>query len=430
MARLTLLVVVAAGCGGSPSSSDQTENGDQVTLVYWTSQNPQERAWADLLVARWNEANPTIQVVAQPIPAGQSSEEVLLAAIVAGTTPDLCSNIWPGILYDFIRARGVLALDPLVGFDSVMAARVPAELRERFRSDDGHFYQIPWKTNPIMMLYNVDLFREAGLERPPRTYSEYLDAAGRITADTDGNGSDDLWMGARDIRPIWWQRYFDVYPLYVAASGGQTLFDRQGRLAMDDEALRDVFGFLQELYASGHYPRSTLQGNAFAQRRIATEFTGPWTGGWLLENAPDVNFDFAPVPVPDDYAGESVTYGDYKNIAIFATTAHPEESWLFARYLVSEEADRLLLTMTGQVPIRSGLLGDPELATFFDANPMMRRFAVQAPLTRGVDPVPSLPEVLDAVAQSYERAIYGVETPAEAVASAKSRIQIILDWAH
>ena len=417
-----------AACGDGPAEA--TRDGGTVELVYWTSQNPQERAWSDILVARWNAAHPDVQVVAQPLPAGQSSEEVLLASIVAGTTPDLCSNIWPGILSDFVRAGGVLALDEMAGFDSLMAARVPTALRDRFRSADGHVYQIPWKTNPILMLYNADLFDEAGVAEPPRTYSEFFAAAERVTADTDGDGATDRWMGSRDIRPIWWQRYFDVYPLYIAASGGKTLFDARGELAIDQAALRDVYGFFQTLYERGDFPLSTLQGNAFAQSRVATEFTGPWTAAWLVENAPEIRFDFAPVPVPDGFDGTPATYGDYKNIALFSTTEHPEEAWAFAQFLVSPEADRLLIEMTRQIPIREGLLEDPQLDGFFADNPFMRRFAEQAPRTRGVDPIASLPEVLDAVAQSYERAIYGVQTPAEAVASAEERIGVIQAWAH
>jgi multiple sugar transport system substrate-binding protein len=277
------------------------------------------------------------------------------------------------------------------------------------------------------------MLASAGVENIPRTYSEYLAAAERVTADVDGNGRTDRWMGARDIRPIWWQRYFDVYPLYVAASGGQTLFDQQGNLAIDDSALAEVLGFFQALYERGYYPRSTLQGNAFAQGRIATEFTGPWTAAWLEENAPEVKYTFAPVPVPDrmpDTGRPPVTYGDYKNIAIFATTRHPEAAWEFAQYLVSPEADRLLLEATRQIPIRIGLLEDPQLAAFFEANPVMRAFAEAAPRTRGVDAVSSLPEVLDAVALGYERALYGVQTPREAVASIKDRIGVIEEWAR
>ncbi len=430
---LALVALLAGGCDGGEPVADGRDADGVVRLVYWTSQNPQERQLADTLVARWNRLRPDVQVTVQPIPAGQSSEEVILASIVAGTTPDLCSNIWPGVIHDLVRAGGVLPLDAMPGFDSLMTARVPASLHERFRSADGRYHQLPWKTNPILMMVNPALLREVGVTTIPRTYSEYLSTAARVTADTDGDGRIDRWMGARDIRPIWWQRYFDVYPLYVAASGGQTFFDADGRLAIDRDALADVLGFFQTLYARGHFPRQTFQGNPFAQGRVATDFTGPWTVGWLAENAPDVTVDFAPVPVPDGTpVGETPppTYGDYKNIAIFATTRHPEAAWAFAQFLVSPEADRMLIETTRQIPIRAGLMDDPALAPFFEAHPAMRRFAAQAEATRGVDAVPNLPETLDAVAQGYERAVYGVETPAEAVASIEARIGMLQAWAR
>lgn len=424
---LSLLVLLALAACTDGSGSDASADGT-VRLVYWSSQNPQERELAEKLTAQWNAENPGVQVTVQPLPAGQSSEEVLLAAIVAGTTPDVCSNIWPGIMSDFERAGGVLALDTLPGFDAFLDARVPDELQARFRSHDGHYYQIPWKTNPIMMVYNVDLLREAGYDTPPRTYSEYLDAAARVTKDTDGDGQIDRWMGARDIRPIWWQRYFDFYPLYVAASGGKTLF-QDGEVALDARAANDVFGLFQTLYARGYYPLSTLQGNAFAAGRIATEFTGPWSAAWLRDNGPEgLEYDYAPVPVPDDHTGPVVTYGDYKNIALFSTTRHPAEAWAFAQFLVSEDADRMLVEMTSQIPLRKGLLEDPQLAAFFEANPAVRRFAQQAPHTRGVDSVTNLQEILDAVAQSFERAVYRASTPADATERAANRIRLIHDW--
>ena len=137
------------------------------------------------------------------------------------------------------------------------------------------------------------------------------------------------------------------------------------------------------------------------------------------------------MPVPDGTPpGDAPTYGDYKNIAIFATTRHPEAAWAFAQFLVSPEADRMLIQTTRQIPLRSGLLDDPALASFFAAQPAMRRFAAQAEATRGVDAVPDLPETLDAVAQGYERAIYGVETPEEAVASIEARVAVLQAWAR
>ena len=422
-----LLALLLAACSSGPE--DGAPGGGPIRLTYWSSQNPQELDLARSLVSEWNAANPGVQVTLQAIPAGQSSEEVLLAAIVGKTTPDVCSNVWPGILADFVRAKGVLRLDTLAGFDSLMAARIPANLRDAFRSPDGGYYQVPWKTNPILMLYNRRLLREAGFTSPPRTYSEYLRAGAKVTRDRDGNGQIDQWMGYRDIRPVWWQRYFDYYPFYIGASGGKTLFDARGRVALDVRASDQVFGFFQTVFERGYFPVTTFQNNPFLDERIATEFTGPWSAAYLAENAPaSLDYDYAPLPVPDDHAGPVYTYGDYKNIAIFSTTRHPEAAWRFVQFLVSPAADRRLVEVTRQIPLRQGIATDAGLDSFYTANPAIRRFAEAANVTRGVDAVPQLQEVLDAVAQGFERAVYRAETPAEATASTAKRIRLITAW--
>ncbi|MFW5972808.1 MAG: ABC transporter substrate-binding protein [Bacteroidota bacterium] len=419
-----LVVALSAGCGDERHGDDRDTG--TIHLSYWTAPNPEEYALARHLVDEWNTANPDIQVSVQPIPAGQSSEEILLAAVAAGTTPDLCSNIWPGITQDFIRAGGLLRLDQFSDFDSLMQSRLPEDLLESFRAADGHYYQIPWKTNPIMMQYNVGLFHEAGVDNPPRTYSEYLDAARRVTALPTSP-----WMGYRDIRPIWWQRYFDYYAFYIGASGGATLF-RDGEIDIDAQASNRVLEFFHALYAGRYFPLATMQGgaNQFLTGRLATEFTGPWNIAWLEHNAPPgLEYDFAPLPVPDDHEGPVYTYGDHKNIAIFSTTRHPDAAWRFAAYLVSKEADLLLLERARQIPVRKNLLEDETYADFFTANPMLVTFARQAPYTRGVDGVSDLKEILDAIARQFEAAsVYGVRSASEATDRAVSRIRMIREW--
>lgn len=425
---LILLLVAVTGCTQS-GNRENTGTSNEVDLTYWSSQNPGERKLAQILVDEWNAAHPRIRVHLQPLPAGRSSEEVLLAAIAAETTPDICSNVWPGIVEDLVRANAVVPLDRFADFDSLAAARYPEGTLERFEAIDGVSYQIPWKTNPIMMLYNRKLFREAGIDTPPKTYSDYLAAAERISKDLNGDGQFDRWIGYRDIRPVWHERRFDFFAFYVGASGGRTFFD-DGELAIDTVASDKVFHFFRDLYKGGYFPLTTFQGSPVLSGKIATEFTGPWQLRWLKDNAPpDFEYGFAPLPHPDDVPENLFTFGDFKSITIFSTTEHPNEAWAFAKYLVSREADLRLLEIGGQIPVRKALLTDSLFADFFEREPGMKPFALAAPYSRGVDSISSLQELLDAVAQQFEAAaVYGAYPPEEATRRMIARMKLIMEW--
>ena len=416
-------VVMSGGCtrDGGPGTS----LGHLVELTYWPAPNAQEVELADSLVAEWNALHPAIHVVMQPIPVSQSTEEVLLAAIAGKTTPDVCSNIWPGALTEYTQAGGLIPLDSYPDFDSIVSARTPRELLETFRSDDGHYYQIPWKTNPVMMFYNERMFREVGVDRVPRTYSEYL-AAGKKILEHSGGG---VWIGERDIRPIWWQRMFDFLPFYIGASSGQTLF-LNGAVAFDNDAAREVLSFFQQCYGKGYFPRTFFQGgDPFILERKATHFSGPYMVAQIQKFAPGIRFGIAQLPVPDGYTGPAYTYGDFKNIAIFSTSTHPREAWEFVKFLITARHDLLLLRLCDQLPVRGDLLSNALFADYFARRAGMVTFARQVPFTRGVDAVPDLKEILDAISQAYERcAVYGRTPPAQAVHDAAQRVQMIIDW--
>ena len=408
-----------AGPGGSPG----------IVLTYWPAPNPPEILLADSLVRVWNRMHPEIRVVMQPIPVSISTEEVLLAAIAGRTTPDVCSNIWPGALHDYTQAGGLVRLDDFPDFDSVMSVRTPRELLERFRVSDGHFYEVPWKTNPLMMFYNRRLLREAGVEGVPSTYSEYLAAGAKVVAHRYEGATPDVWMGDRDVRPIWWQRMFDFYPFYIAASGGRTLMTG-GRPSFGDSTAAEVFAFFRECYGRKYFPRTYFQGgDPFLLEKKATHFSGPWEVATIRKFAPQMDFGVAPVPVPDDHRGPVYTYGDYKDISIFSTTAHPREAWEFVKFLVTAEHDLLLLRICDQIPVRGDLLDSPLFAEYFRENAAMTGFARQAVYTCGMDDAPDLKEILDAIAQEYEScAVYGRVPPAEAVHDAVARTNLIIEW--
>ncbi|MBF8296418.1 MAG: multiple sugar transport system substrate-binding protein [Bacteroidetes bacterium] len=410
-------------------ASGDSETGKVVHLTYWPAPNPQEILLADSVVTMWNRMHPDIQVRMQPIPVSQSTEEVLLAAIAGKTTPDVCSNIWPGAMREYTQAEGLVGLDTFSDFDSIAGLRVPRDLLATFKAVNGHYYQMPWKTNPVMMFYNRGMLKAAGVETVPRTYSEYFAAAKKVTRDINNDGQVDVWMGERDIRPIWWQRLFDVYPFYIAASNGKTLFMGDD-VAFENRDAENVFSFFQECYARGYFPRTFFQGgDPFLMGKKATDFAGPNRISVITRLAPELHYGVAPLPVPDDHRGPVYTSGDYKNIAIFSTTLHPKEAWEFVKFLVEAEHDLLLLQIANQIPVRGDLLTNRLFAAYFSQNPSMVKFAEQTVYTRGMDTVPDLKEIFDAISQDYEAcAVYGRKSPAEAVRDAAARSRSIIEW--
>lgn len=399
-------------------------------LIYWSANNQYEVDLAKGLTAEWNALHQEIPVVHQPVPESQSTEEAVLAAVVGKTTPDVFSNMWPGDVEAYARAGQLVALDTFPDFAETIGARVDSLLLEEARSGDGHIYQIPWKSNPVMVIYNVKMLAEAGFHRFPATYSEYLQAASRVTLDTDGDSHTDRWMGITDIRALWWQRFFDFYPLYIAATGGRTLLEH-GKVSFDNREAVEVFAFLRTLFANGFFPKERMVGRSdvFLQGIVASRFTGPWEIRHAEKFKPEgFVYDFAPMPRPDHAEGPVYTYGDMKNIVIFKNTRYPRQAWEFAKFLVSREADLKLLELTDQLPLRKGLVEDSLYTSYFARNPFMLRFAAQARFVRGTDTSPVLKEVFDIVSHEFEACVvYGAKTPERAIADAARQARIILE---
>jgi multiple sugar transport system substrate-binding protein len=269
----------------------------QTTITFWPSSNPEEIAFATQVVADWNAANPDIQVRMQPLPASRSTEEVLLAAIAARTTPDVAANIYPGAISQFVDAGGLYEHDTLEDFLPFMTERSGADVLRLYTHPSGHVYQIPWKANPVMFAYNVTLLAEAGIEPEQlATYSGFLAAA--RTVHEHWGGTKHLYAPTVDV--TWWQRFFDFYTLYIAASGGRTLLDDEGRVIFDGEAGQEVFEFLSTLFREGLAPKGQTAQNRFFGGTALVEQAGPFTMPFYERNAPE-GFAFAliPPPVPD-----------------------------------------------------------------------------------------------------------------------------------
>ncbi len=406
------------------------KNAAPITLTYWPAANPTETAVAMRLTAEWNKANPDVQVRVQPLPAGRSSEEVLLAAIVAKATPDVSSNVSSALLARLVRAKGVVRLDNLVATAARLKERANPAMLSSLRLPDSGIYAFPWKTNPMMLMYNIDLLAAAGV-RPPRTQSELLDAFTRLTRDTDGDGRNDRWALWATLKTSWYERFYDFYPLYLANSGGKTLV-MGGKVVFDNDAAVAALELLRQGFAGGGLPKSNfaIGRDPFIDGTVAMKIIGPWFLKELSElKVEGLRFDVVPVPAADGTDPEhQFAFADLRSIAIFSTTKHPDEAARFVAYLTSPAADRILLEEAGQLPYRRGLSTDSRFTVSLATWPTLSTYAKYVERTRDIDVDPDVVEMFDLISEAYEEsAIYAKVPVRQALARAAAEARNIVN---
>ena len=401
-----------------------------ITLTYWPAANPSETRLAMRLAKQWNLENPDIQVRVQPLPAGRSTEEVLLAAIVARATPDVSSNVSSALLARLVRAKGVVRLDDRVATAARLKERTSPAMLASLRLPDGGIYAFPWKTNPMMLMYNVDLLKSVGVA-PPRNFTELLEACRRLTRDTNGDGRDDRWAFWATLKTTWYERFYDFYPLYLASSGGQTLVSN-GKVVFENEAAVKALDVLRRGFDSGVLPRSNfaIGRDPFMDGTVAMKIIGPWFVKELDElKVTGLNYNVTPVPSADGTAESNrFAFADLRSIAIFSTTRHPDEAARFVAYLTSPEADRLLIEEASQLPYRRGLASDSRFTSSLKKWPTLPTYATYVERTRDIDLHPDVVEMFDLLSEAYEEsAIYGQTPVREALGRAAREARTILN---
>lgn len=366
---LTALATTAA-CS-RPVVADQAaarESRGPVTM--WTSNNEQELAWGRAIAEAWNAEHPDEQVSLQEVPAGASTEEAITAAIVAGTTPDLLFAVSPAATTDWVRQGGLVNLSDFEDGAAYIEERV-GEPASGYAHEDGDYYQVPWKSNPVMIMYNRELFEAAGIDPDDpgmETYASFLEGAQKIV--DSGASRSAIWPAPT---AEFFQSWFDFYPLQLAQTGGTRLIE-DGTTTFDDPEGVAAGEFWAEIYARRLAPQETSTDNAMAVGTTAMQMAGPWA---IASYQGTIDFGIMPVPTQDGRPAEEITtFADAKNAAIFTSSRHQRTAWDVLRFATAVEQDRTLLELTGQMPMRTGLLDvHPQ---YFEENPAYRVFAEQA----------------------------------------------------
>ena len=399
------LALVGCARGGGDKSADQAATATGPIKI-WYSNNQDEVKWGKAVVADWNKAHSDQQVTAEQIPAGKSSEEVIGASITAGNTPCLIFNTAPAAVPQFQKQGGLVALDDFADGASYISERT-GDRADQYKFTDGKFYQMPWKTNPVMIFYNKKVFTKAGLaiDNPPlKTYDEFLATAKTLVE--KGGVQAAIWPSPTSE---FYQPWFDFYPLFIAQSGGKQLVEGGEPQFNSPEGLA-VANFWKGLYEAKLAPNEAYQGDSFGDQKAAMAIVGPWA---IAVYGGKVEWGAVPVPTKDGMDPKDVhTFSDEKSIGMYTSCKNRGTAWEFLKFATSKDSDGQLLTLTGQMPMRADVVKD--FPDYFQKNPDYQQFADAASRTVEVPIVPNSVEMWQTFRTSYSESVIFGKTPIDA----------------
>jgi multiple sugar transport system substrate-binding protein len=403
----------AAGCGNGGSVGATTQaRGD---IAIWLSNSAEEVAWGKQMVAAWNAEHADQKITAQEIPTGKSSEEVIGAAITAGNAPCLVFNTSPASVSQFQKQGGLVPLDSLSDGKSYIEDR-SGDVAQQYKSTDGTYYQLPWKSNPVMIFYNKKAFAKAGIDTtspPLATYGDFLATSRKLVAAKAVKFA---------IYPApsneFYQSWFDFYPLYAAETGGEQLV-ADGKATFASAEGKKVADFWRTMYQDKLASPEKYTGDAFVDGTAAMAVVGPWA---IATYKGKVDWGVVPVPTSSGKpASEIHTFSDAKNVAMYSACKNRRTAWDVLKFATSKDQDAKFLAATGQMPLRKDVA--TTYADYFTKNPDYKVFADQSSRTVEVPNVPNSIGIWQTFRDAYSKSvIFGQQDVGAALDGAAQKI--------
>lgn len=386
------------GCGGRQEAGTGNADAGAGEVVIWSYyETKQQKEGLDRLVEGFN--NRQKDYVARWEYQGPSSEfkkllsigvaEGSLPDVVIIDNPDMRKYVELGIFEDITRT--VEADYDLTEFYPEVISSV------RY---DGRYYGVPFCCNNVGLVYNKDMFREAGME-PPGNWEQFLHAAEVMTTKER--------YGFAMSAILEEQSSFQLAPWLL--STGEDMEDLGG------EGTVEALSMIKEMVDKGYMPRDCINwsqvdvARQFAAGKCAMMENGPWA----LPLVEEAGIDYGVVTLPVDERSIVVTGGE--NFGIIKGKNVDGAMALLAYYYEDDVMLRLNEQMYALPPVR-------RLAVRLqESNPAYQVFAQQMEhcITRSA--YLYWPKITGVLSESLYGVIVGGTSPEEAADDIGDRIQ-------
>jgi fructooligosaccharide transport system substrate-binding protein len=394
---------------------------NQVKLTFWRNSGNQaeNQAYKDL-VTSFEAAHPNILIKMQSIPYSDY-ELRLRTQIASGNPPDIMTIDSPNLAL-YANAGSLLSIDQYMRKE-VQLGDIPQATLDGL-TFKGQIYLSPVVESSIALIYNIHLFKEAGIPLPsedpnkPLTWDEVVKIAQRINNPKMGvygiepaQGFGDGEAPAYFKIPFLWQ-----FGSQVLSPDGTTA---SGYLNSKDAL--SALQFYQDLYHKFRVASVELPPDAFEKGKLAMTVLGSWTLTDLEKSNPNFKLgeDFGVAPLP--MAKQHIVPNGGWALGISSETQYPKEAWAFIKYVSSYEGIKKYVKETGDIPARISVAKDlPEFNQypkniFFQ---QVQKYSMHRPIT------PAYPVVSDAIRVLFEEVGIGGKDVSLSALEAVGKINI------
>lgn len=341
VALAAIMVLSLAACGSK--EEEPAAEGDAITLQFqqWWGVELPDGALAEICQGFTDETGIAIELLSNPY---ADTKTQIAAGAAAGTMADVVGldGAW---VYDFAKQGSIANLTELMtgaGYDdSQLSAQIQFE---------GNTYMIPVVNFAYPMYANMDILEAAGVKEIPTTRDEFLAACAAVKAYDSSIAGFAIPLSSESPSGIQNQ-----VMTWLWAEGASML--AEGKPAVEGNAeLAAVVDFIKEMNDSGYLAdgaysmKESDMVEEFTNGRVAFMIDGVSHLNLIKEGAPELNFQYAKVPVTEGYTGVSGMDVANWGIGIAGNCEHKEEAWKFVEYMMSPEVNAKLAQLANAFP--------------------------------------------------------------------------------
>lgn len=341
MRRAATLVVFLAALGltaaGVAWSSSQ---GSPTKLTIWVGWSAgHELKEFQKVVTEYDRKNQDVEVKV----VGGINDDKILAALRAGNAPDVVSSFSSQNVGIYCPSGGWIDLAPYLKRDKIDVNIFPSASRY-YTQYRGKRCALPLLADSYGFYYNKTLFKQAGLTRPPKTFSELSTYARKLT---QKNADGSFKVLGYNPNPLFYHGGGGITtygPLigatYFGTNGKSNLSTDRGwsRLLTWQKSLIDFYGYSNLVKWQTGAGDEFSASHAFERGKLAMMLDGEWRVAFIKNEHPELQYATAPMPVDDAHPER---YGSgYINgtiIGIPKSGENRDEAWDLVKYLTTND---------------------------------------------------------------------------------------------